>query len=249
MIKGILFDKDGTMIDFFAVWPVLAREVIPKFIRQNEIFDEDGSIQKDLLERIGLSDEKVNPKGAFAYKSYGEIADDICAALTDHGVLIEVYSIYMQIKDLFKNTIKNTTPIYKTFTDMPDLMRGLKKNGLYIGLATADIQESAERMLNDLYIMDFFDYIGADDGTRKPKPNGEMIKEFMEITGIKADEILVVGDTFNDMLFGKQNGTKTCGVLSGVSEQGDFDDMADHVIDTIADLPDLIDKINAENEG
>ena len=54
MIKGILFDKDGTLIDFFAVWPVLAREVIPKFIRQNEIFDEDGSIQKDLLERIGL---------------------------------------------------------------------------------------------------------------------------------------------------------------------------------------------------
>ena len=150
MIKGILFDKDGTLIDFFAVWPVLAREVIPKFIRQNEIFDEDGSIQKDLLERIGLSDDKVNPRGAFAYKSYGEIADDICAALTDHGVLIEMYSIYMQIKDLFKNTIKNSTPIYKTFTDMPDLMRGLKKKGLYIGLATADIQESAERMLNEL---------------------------------------------------------------------------------------------------
>ena len=76
-----------------------------------------------------------------------------------------------------------------------------------------------------------------------------MIKEFREITGIKADEILVVGDTFNDMLFGKQNGTKTCGVLSGVSDKEDFDDMADHVIDTIADLPELIDKINVENEG
>ncbi len=248
MIKGILFDKDGTIIDFFAVWPNLAREVIPKFIRQNEIADEDGTIQKDLLERIGLSEDKVNPRGAFAYKSYGEIADDICAALTDHGVLIEVYIIYMQIKDLFKNTIKNSTPVYKTFTDMPDLMRGLKKKGIFIGLATADIQESAEKMLNDLYIMDFFDYIGADDGTRKPKPNGEMIMEFREITGLKADEILVVGDTFNDMLFGKQNGTGTAGVLSGVSDKEDFDDMADYIIETVAELPELIDKINGEEK-
>ncbi len=246
MIKGVLFDKDGTIIDFFAVWPTLAREVIPKFIRQNEIFDNDGSIERDLLERMGLSEDRVDPRGAFAYKSYGEIADDICAALTDHGVLIEVYSIYMQIKDLFKNTIKNTTPIYKTFTDMPDLMRALKKRNIFIGLATADIQESAELMLNDLYIMEFFDYIGADDGTRKPKPDGEMIKEFREITGLKAEEILVVGDTFNDMLFGRQNGTKTCGVLSGVSAAEDYDDMADYIIDSIADLPELLDKINAE---
>ena len=47
-----------------------------------------------------IHDDKVNPRGAFAYKSYGEIAEDICSVLTDHDVFIERYSIYVQIKDI-----------------------------------------------------------------------------------------------------------------------------------------------------
>ena len=100
MIKGILLDKDGTLIDFFSIWPVIAREVIPKFIKQIEIYD-DGTIEKEMLESMGLHDDKVNPKGAFAYKSYGEVAEDICGVLTDHDIFIELYSIYVQIKELF----------------------------------------------------------------------------------------------------------------------------------------------------
>ena len=246
MIKGLLFDKDGTIIDFFSIWPVVAREVIPKFIKQIEIYDEDGAIEREMLESMGLHDDKVNPRGAFAYKSYGEIAEDICSVLTDHDVFIELYSIYVQIKDLFNNTMKNTTPVYKTFTDMPDLLRGLKNEGFFIGLTTADVQESAERCLNELHIIEFFDYIGADDGTRKPKPNGEMIDEFKAITGLKAEEIAVVGDTFNDMLFGKQNGCSSIGVLSGVSAREDFDDQADVIIESVADINVALDKLNAE---
>ena len=245
MIKGILLDKDGTLIDFFSIWPVIAREVIPKLIKQIEIYD-DGTIEKEMLESMGLHDDKVNPKGAFAYKSYGEVAEDICGVLTDHDIFIELYSIYVQIKELFSNTLKNSKPIYKTFTDMPELFKGLKDKGIYIGLATADTEESANHCLEELDILEYFDYVGADDGTRKPKPNGEMIDEFKDITGLAADEIMVVGDTFNDMLFGKQNGTKAVGVLSGVSDEKDFDDMADYIIESVADLPELIEKVNAE---
>ena len=61
MIKGLLFDKDGTIIDFFSIWPVVAREVIPKFIKQIEIYDEDGAIEREMLESMGLHDDKVNP--------------------------------------------------------------------------------------------------------------------------------------------------------------------------------------------
>mgnify|MGYP002571406807 CR=1 FL=1 len=36
-IKGILFDKDGTLIDFFSLWLYAARRVIPEFIRGNDL--------------------------------------------------------------------------------------------------------------------------------------------------------------------------------------------------------------------
>lgn len=242
MIKGVLVDKDGTLIDFFSVWPQLAKQVIPAFLEANGLNEE--GLEEEILESIGIKGDKVDPHGAFAYKSYGEAAEDMCGVLTGHGILMTVYGIYRQIKDMFNDTMRNSKLEYKTFADLNNLMDELKKRNIFIGLATSDTEESAEKTLKDLGIYEKFDYIGADNENRKPKPNGEMMEEFMEKTGIKAEEIAVVGDTYNDMLFAVQNGATSIGVLSGVSTILDFEDMADYTINTVEELPALLDKIN-----
>ena len=33
-IKGILFDKDGTLIDFFSLWLAAAERAIPEFLAE-----------------------------------------------------------------------------------------------------------------------------------------------------------------------------------------------------------------------
>ena len=42
-IKGILFDKDGTLIDFFSLWLYAARRVIPEFIRGNDLEEKQNT--------------------------------------------------------------------------------------------------------------------------------------------------------------------------------------------------------------
>ena len=37
MIKGILFDKDGTLIDFFSLWLGAAKAVVIQFLKENEL--------------------------------------------------------------------------------------------------------------------------------------------------------------------------------------------------------------------
>lgn len=37
MIKGILFDKDGTLIDFFSLWLQAATAAIPAFLKLNNL--------------------------------------------------------------------------------------------------------------------------------------------------------------------------------------------------------------------
>lgn len=40
MIKGILFDKDGTLIDFFSLWLGAAKAVVIQFLKENELSEE-----------------------------------------------------------------------------------------------------------------------------------------------------------------------------------------------------------------
>lgn len=63
-IKGILFDKDGTLIDFFSLWLGAAERAIPKFLENNNINDE--KMVNVVLESIGVKNSKVDPRGALA---------------------------------------------------------------------------------------------------------------------------------------------------------------------------------------
>ncbi len=242
MIKGILFDKDGTLVDFFSLWLQAATAVVPVFLKKNGI-EATKEMVEHLLQTIGVNQGEVDPKGALAYKSYGEIAEDICSALAQKGIELSVAIVRKQLEELFNENVTGRTIKFQLFTDMNALMENLKSRGIVIGLATADTEISAKSCLISIGVQPFFDYIGADDGRRKPKPDKEMFLEFAEKFSLQAEEIAVVGDTYNDMRFAKQNGGVAIGVLSGVSEKKDFEDKADYVITSIHELPKLLDRI------
>ncbi|MCI5868098.1 MAG: HAD family hydrolase [Dorea sp.] len=242
MIKGILFDKDGTLVDFFSLWLQATTQVIPNFLQQNKI-EVSRELVQHLLQAIGVDCGKVDPKGALAYKSYGEIAEDVCAALEERGIILSVSETGKQLEKLFNENVTSQDAEFQLFTDMKVLMEDLKSRNIIIGLATADTETSAESCLGAIGVLEYFDYIGADDGRRKPKPDEEMFLEFAELFSLKAEEIAVVGDTYNDMIFARKNGGVAIGVLSGVSEAEDFGDEADYVIASIHELPGLLDRI------
>ena len=65
MIRGILFDKDGTLVDFFSLWLKAALEVTPAFLRENNL-DDNAQMTDYVLRAMGVEDGKVDPKGALA---------------------------------------------------------------------------------------------------------------------------------------------------------------------------------------
>lgn len=235
-VKGILFDKDGTLIDFYSLWLNIALEVIPKFLEINNIDDENKKIEKDILEAIGVNDGVVDPLGALAYKSYYFIAEDISYALIKNNIYIKVERIYEQILELFNSSVTSETIEYKTFTNVIELMKKLKELDIFIGLATADTIISAKSCLEKLGVLEYFDFVGGDDGVLLPKPEPDMFNEFRKISGLDKDEIIIVGDTLCDMKFSKNCGCKSIGVLSGVSREKDLKEKADYIIDSVADL-------------
>lgn len=242
MIRGILFDKDGTLVDFFSLWLKAALDVTPVFLRENNL-DDNAQMTDYVLRAMGVEDGKVDPKGALAYKSYQEIAEDICRALEEKGIVLDTGRVQEQLERLFNGSVTSGDISYRELTDIGQVMRDLKGKGICVGLATADTLYSAESCLKKLGTYQEFDYVGADDGIRKPKPEADMFLEFQNKFHLKPEEIAVVGDTYNDVVFAKNNGGIAIGVLSGVSSEEDFRGEADYILNSIQELPQLLERM------
>lgn len=243
-IKGILFDKDGTLIDFYSVWLKAAKEVIVRFIDINLIEDVYGNLDKYILDKIGVKDDKVDAQGALGYKSYYEIAECIHSALKEINIIIETETVYRQIVELFEISTEIENTDIKPLCDIKELIKELKRENIYVGLATADTIISAEKCLEKLDILDEFDFIGGDNGVLKPKPESDMFNLFAEMFNLEPEEIAVVGDTYCDITFAKNSGGIAIGVLSGVSKEEDFRGNADYIIQSVKELGVLLKSIH-----
>lgn len=247
-IKGILFDKDGTLIDFFSLWLEAAKQVIPEFIRMNQ-FETYDHIDEVLYQAIGVSGNQIDPDGALAYKSYPEIAHDISEALKARGLYINEKTVEGQIQKLFYEYTESDDAEIIPLAKLPCLFDELKKKGMHLGIATADTVQSATMCMKKLGVLEYLDYIGADDGKRKPKPHPDMLYDFADQTGVMPEEIIVAGDTRNDMIFAADAGATAVGVLSGVSGEEELGTCADYMIPSIIQLPELLDSLEGEQQN
>ena len=154
MVKGILFDKDGTLIDFFELWLGAAKWAIPRMMEENSLSED---LENYILETIGVKKGYVDPAGALAYKPYSDIAEDICIALNRKGIQIEKQQIREQLERLFSEYAQSDKAVYKETANLQRLMKELKARQIKIGLATADTITSAESCLRKLNIIEYFD--------------------------------------------------------------------------------------------
>ncbi|WP_310603941.1 HAD family hydrolase [Anaerosporobacter sp.] len=238
-IKGVLFDKDGTLIDFFSLWLKAATEVIPKLMKELSI-DSMPEMKEYLLNTIGVRDGAVDPNGGLSYKSYGEIAEDIKEALAEKDVYVDVSRTHKLLVKLFEEFATGENVQFQTFTPMKEMLTSLKREGIYVGLATADTLHSARVCLEKLDILEMFDFVGGDDGIMQPKPHPEMFDLFTQRYKLQPEEVAIVGDTPNDMLFAKQCGAIAIGVLSGVSNKEDLMENGDYIISSVDELLSLL---------
>ena len=235
-IKGILFDKDGTLMDFYSSWVLVATQLADRLLEKLEIANCP-ELKDNLLISIGLQDNKVDPKGFLASGTtldiYGafvqvlskaDVSQEKLDGLND-WMTDELYSLTQANRDNLKPT-----------ADLPNLLEQLRRHGIKMGVATADDRDSTKFFLDKIGIQGYFDFIGTSDYFEK-KPNPSMIQAFCEIANIIAEEVAVAGDTVVDLQFAK-NGSAglAIGVLSGVSGTAELRELADLIIDSVEDI-------------
>lgn len=232
-IDGILFDKDGTLLDFSMTWlPVIHEAAMAAADRQ--------PARAEQLLVVGGYDPasgEVKSGSLLAAGNTVEIAEAWAQHLPD-GNSVDLVALLDRIFE--QGGAAGAQPVVQ----LAPLFGRLKARGLALGVATSDSRRGAEASLARFGILGLLDFIAGYDSGHGVKPGPGMVEGFCAATGLVAGAVAVVGDNLHDLEMGRAAGAGLLvGVLSGTSSLAELAPFADHVLDSIADLEALFDRL------
>lgn len=226
-IKGILFDKDGTLVDFHATWFAIGEALALRAAGGDH--DRAG----ELLTAAG-----------FDFAGHRFVPDSIFAAGTNADI------VELWYPDLGSGARQDMVAEFDRFTtsegaSRPVALQGcreaiatLHEAGYRLGVATNDSTGGAERTLAALGMSQMFVAAYGYDAVANPKPAPDTVHAFCDLTGLKASQLAMVGDNRHDLAMARAGGVGLAiGVLSGTGTRETLAPLADAVLDSIADLP------------
>ncbi|MFK7754123.1 MAG: HAD family hydrolase [Sedimentitalea sp.] len=226
-IKGLLFDKDGTLFDFAATWEQWAAAFLVR------AFEGDTGLASQAGQTIGfdLEQRKFKPGSVVVAGTPGEIAQALAPFLPKMN--------QHQIIDLLNSEaeIAEQTPAVPLMPFLTDL----RQRDLRLGVATNDAQAPAVAHLASAGVLNMFDFVAGFDAGFGAKPAPGQLLAFADQVNIAPQDVAMVGDSAHDLLAGRAAGMHTIGVLTGLASAQDLAPLADVVLRDIGEIPGWLD--------
>ena len=230
----IVFDKDGTLIVFDAVWHRWFAEIMAAIGEQIAISsDLEGGLAgtlgydpaTDVWEPMGpltlASTTEINILMASQLYRYCDVTWDRALAIVREG------------EDRARAVLADDQ-LVQPIGDVPGALRRMSDAGTVLALATTDTRASTERHLQQLGIASLLSAtVCADDGIPL-KPAPDMALALCERVGVPPHRSLMVGDTVADLEMARRAGFMAAiGVGSGAAPSELLAPYADAVIPDI----------------
>jgi HAD superfamily hydrolase (TIGR01549 family) len=231
MARGVLFDKDGTLLDFEATWFPIVMDSLNSAARR---FDIPPSVITDIKARSGVLESGFARESLIQGATVTNIIEQWTGTLAESGIRAEGH----ELKAIFYEAAASA-PIRVT-KGAPDLLAALKREGYRLGLVTADDRRSTEGGLRAAGLLGYFDYLATDGEGRAPKPDPASADEFRAMFGIDTGELAMFGDSFVDLEYARKAGARFIGMRTSCNGYERFTAAGYPVIDDFTDQESIL---------
>jgi phosphoglycolate phosphatase len=231
-IQAIIFDKDGTLIDFDAMWGGWITELARHLEAAAYV-----AIAPQLFQAVGFDPATgdIAPAGPLAVATMAEIRALAGAVLRDAGLTPASADAAIQAGWHIPDPVALAQPL----ADLPILFGAVRARGMRIAIATTDDRAPTLATLEALGVAALVDVLACGDDGRPIKPAPDAILALCRDLGIAPAQAAMVGDTTADMRMGRAAGTGlNIGVLSGVGSAALLAPLADLLLPSVAQLLD-----------
>lgn len=224
MDRILLYDKDGTLLDFHKLWTPYAQKSIDAFVEKFNAHDR----QAELAERLGYIDGEIKANSTIA-----------------SGTGIDIHKVFESFregggewaKDFYESNLQMLTDDMELIDGVKTALQHGLDNGYKNVVVTSDSRGSTLKFIEKFDLEPYiFDIICGDDNDYH-KPQFSYIKGFIDKHQYAVENLVMIGDNAADTMLGYDEGLYTIGVLSGTGQHEDLTG-ADQIVDSIRDLYD-----------
>ena len=191
MIKGVIFDMDGTIVDS-----------LPYHYEAWKIFFNENKVEN-------FSEKLKDYKG-------GGTLDLMTAVYGDKYSRKELKIMTDDKEIIFREIYKNNVLPIKGFMEIFELIKSKK---ILVGLASNAIRKNVKMILSELKIYNKFDSIICGDEVKKGKPDPEMFNETVDKFKLKKEECLIFEDSIEGVTAAVNSNVDVIGITSSSSDK------------------------------
>jgi len=229
-VELIIFDKDGTLIEFHRMWGGWVEELARRLEAETGLPLRDG-----LYALLGVDQETgmVLAHGLMAATPMRQIREVVEGYVSDSGAGPAGAAAAVERAWHAPDPVALAQPV----TDLRALLGRLRARVPTFAVATSDDRGPTERTLAALGIADQFAALSCADDGRRTKPAPDPVLHLCSTLGVPPSATAVVGDAPADLRMARAAGAaRAIAVLTGVGDEAILAPLADVVLDSIEAL-------------
>jgi phosphoglycolate phosphatase len=235
-IDLIVFDKDGTLVDFDLLWAGKLVHAVESVLAAVPGLPE---LRTQLFATLGIHADgrSVIPESPLAVSTLAKLGMVTTIVLYQNGV--SWHESERLSRDIFMPAIEvlPRRQDIRPIGDVSGLMRRLSQHGFRLAVFTSDDRNATMATLPMLGIDDLIQTMVCGDDAIPGKPSGAGLLHLASHFGVRPDAILMLGDSMTDMTSARDaNVGWRVGVLSGTGHREGLSTIAHHVVEDIHTL-------------
>jgi phosphoglycolate phosphatase len=230
----VIFDKDGTLIDFESMWGRRAELSVKRLAAAAG----NGGLENDLYETLGYDSQRgeTRPESPLSIASTDQLSTIAAAVLYRHGIP------WADAEERARRAFSDPgdlplASLVQPAGDVPALLAALQAAGVHVAVITTDHRGATDETLQILGISNLVDYLVSGDDAIAPKPAPDAVFVTCDQLGVGLARTAVVGDTMADLLMAERAGVGLrAAVLTGAGSRDQLQAHSDVLLRSIDEI-------------